>query len=881
MEFDAKQYQNAYLKARSAKQGLPPDDLIERYAIDLGASETDVAKRVRDVRAYWNVVKPGARGADVAILCRAEDDKLKSEHGDKMLQKAWWTEQANKKRAADDGNRRQLVDRLKAGYGRLGVISQTTVEATAATFGGTPQQVADVAQEAGLSVVALRPLPEPPASMGARFGSLLVNLQGCGARTIPELLHPGSGEFSILSSYKCIGNQELALDVEAVANQIEDVAKKPKSVSNDARRDALQTLQTEVKKGMKLAELALAQFVELGRELLPQGVDAVADALINLHVEKSDAAAIAVLLADQSRTTGITGIAQVNRLLDEGRLGEAHQAAQSMPQDSEQGASARKKVEDARALLDALLSDIRAAVRSGDELKAASLLLEVRAISVDDAEQETAAIPLAPVIGLRLVTEKDSVKLFWQRASGHIEGTLYMVTRSESRAPSTPNEGTEIATTSEVTTCDARPPVARSTYYSVFALAPGRPSSRPTSMSTTILPTVTNVSYDVGPDRITVHWSAHPSAVAVEVWKAEAGQPRAAVKAVNNTIILSGLSEGVPVHFEFVAVYRSSDGVEMRSEIVHADATPRSEARPIAKLRAGAAKSGEGARVRISWNPVDHSDVRILRSRSAAPWSPGQRITESDVTAFGTEVIGKRSATRNEEVLEAEMPTGMHHLVAVSIGGMGIVVGASAVVGVTDPVRNLQATVFASEACLSWEWPDAAQMADVCWEVDDESAVFKMTRAAYRSGGGARVPLGKGPTKVKVYATLQEHGKSYSSPPASLEIRETSDAEVRYSVSSTPALGGFGGRSKKFTFTAPRGCADIQVQVVASAGRVMPSNPHDKTILLDTNLNLAPGDGVVYWVTVPKGVPRPYWVRCFLVSGAAHVLDPPTSELKG
>ena len=61
---------------------------------------------------------------------------------------------------------------------------------------------------------------------------------------------------------------------------------------------------------------------------------------------------------------------------------------------------------------------------------------------------------------------------------------------------------------------------------------------------------------------------------------------------------------------------------------------------------------------------------------------------------FGTEVTGRRITGRSEIAIEAELPRGVHHLVPFSVGGTGIVVGRSAAVGVTDPVRHLVVTPF-------------------------------------------------------------------------------------------------------------------------------------------------------------------------------------------
>jgi hypothetical protein len=69
--------------------------------------------------------------------------------------------------------------------------------------------------------------------------------------------------------------------------------------------------------------------------------------------------------------------------------------------------------------------------------------------------------------------------------------------------------------------------------------------------------------------------------------------------------------------------------------------------------------------------------------------------------------------------------------------------------------------------------------------------------------------------------------------------------------------------------------------MVALPGRVMPARAEGGGfVLLDATLTLRPGVPVEHHVTVPRPVKRPYWVRCFVVGGAATLVDPPISSLK-
>ena len=68
------------------------------------------------------------------------------------------------------------------------------------------------------------------------------------------------------------------------------------------------------------------------------------------------------------------------------------------------------------------------------------------------------------------------------------------------------------------------------------------------------------------------------------------GIPPAPVPVTGNSCQLTGLTEGKAQHFEVTAIYRGLDGGEMRSAVAQINATPRSEAQPIPRLRVSAVR---------------------------------------------------------------------------------------------------------------------------------------------------------------------------------------------------------------------------------------------------------------------------------------------------
>lgn len=879
MAFDKARYVEQYVKPRRAAGTLQGDDLAERYALTLPATDVEVAAAVKAVRAFWNGQRPGTSAAAISKLCTTEDERLRQAHGEAMLTAAWWNSRMSEAQEAARERVVELAEHLKREYGQLGVVTRRTLGDFCTRLGLKPAAGAAAAGQAGVTVVDDVELPDSPPIPAVQFRELCLHLEASGARTIPGLLHPGSGPFRIMRRYADLGNPALRLDAVAVGRARAEADRKGTSSTDTALRSALATVKTALGSGVDLDRLTLFHLATLATPHVPLGPLYTSTELAKLGLEASDCAHLAVLLAEQRSATGAGGIGRVEKLLSEGRLSEARQTAHSLPVESGDRDTALTRVDEARARLDELLREVTAALAVPDEARAAALLRDAAAISLDDAAARLATVPPTPPATLSLSSDGESVRLAWQPGLGHGEGTAYLVVRSEHAPPRTPADGQPVTTQPGTTFDDPRSPIARPVHYAVFATLPGRPASRPATGSVLLLPEIAGLDCEVGADEVTLHWTAHPSVDEVEVLRTAPG-PATRLPVQGNSCGLSGLAEGEALHFEVTALYRGADGRLLRSKAAHVNATPRSEARPIGKLRATPIEVGGELRVRVSWTPVDRSDVRIVHAPVPSPWERGTWVTDEDVARYGAEVAGRRITGRSEQAIEAELPPGVHHLVPFSKGGSGTVVGEPTVVGVTAPVTRLEATAFSGHAVLAWLWPGSSQLAEVTWENEDDADLFVIGRAQYRTAGGARVPLGRQPCRVEVRALLEVAGRTFSSPPARLVVEALTEVEVRYSVSSSPGFGPFGGRSKKVSVVSAEGLSGGRLRVVATPGPVMPTSPDAGLALLEVPLDLAPGVPVVHAVTVPRAVPKPYWVRGFLVGGAGRLIDPPVRELK-
>jgi hypothetical protein len=878
MPFDEASYAQDFIK-KLRRASVLPDDLLARYAMTLPATDSEIAAQLKAVRAYWNKTYLGKSTAgQVAKLCRAEDERLRAVHGQAMEKHAWWEKQQAARQSAAEASIARLTDELRQGYGQLGVVTGGIVEKFAARLDLSAAQAAQGVERAGLRMVTGISLPESEPIPA--FTALLKSMSECGVTCVPELVHPGAGAFKLVERYICLADPGKRLDVVAVEAQSTEAEKRGISATENARRNALKILRKALKDGVDLRDLALYHLLTIARDAAQLSVSLAVDELQKTGLDRTDASIIAVMLSEQHSSARTAGTAEIQNLLKTGRLREASQAAQSMPENSGQRTDMIQLVVETKARLDSLLAQAAAAAEIPDEIQAAKLLRDAAQISLEDADEALAAIPMPPPTGLRAVCDGTAVKLFWRPAAGHDGDTHYVVCRSGHRPPAAATDGEEVSRDRGDACTDTHAPVARVLQYGVFALSDVRPPSRSATVPVTLLPPVSQLEADVGPAIIALRWSAHPDAHEVRVTRSGPGGSPRPVPVTGSGCHVPGLTEGEAQHFEVTAIYRGLDGAEMASAAEQINATPRSQAQPIPKLRARPVDAGGSVRIRVSWTPVDKSEVRIMHSDTAPSWNFGTWVSQQEMSQFGQEVAGRMVPSGAEVALEAELPPGVHHLVPFSIGGTGIVVGRPVAVAVTDPVRHLQVTPFATYATVSWEWPDAAQLAEVAWELDGNADCVLLSRAQYRTAGGVRVPLGSGDCTVEVRAVIMVGDAPFTAPPARAVIDKVLDVAIAYTVSATPAVGPFGGRSKRFTFRCGQDCENVRVRMVASPGRVMPTSAAAGITLLETSLALRASVPVEHHVTVPRSVKRPYWVKCFVVDGRARLVDPPISSLK-
>ena len=872
MAFDEKAYEK-FLSPYSRRKTIP-EDLLERYAITLPATDAEITAQLKAVRAYWNKKMVGQTGlARTAKSCKTADDELARKHQD-FETAAWW-QAVQRQRAQDAGLRiEELARLLSQDHGPLGVVTAAALEKAAGSMGLTTAQAEQAAGLAKLTVIpASVTLPDTPPIPVFIFTQLARELADCDAKSVPDLIHPGSGPFRIVAGYECVGDKAKRLDVAAIEAQVKEAGKNT-SRANTARASALQKLKDAQAKHIDLRDVTVYHLAELIKDSSP----AIArQTLEKCGVESGDAATIVALLAGRAKAARESGLERVQGMLENGQLEEARSLAGTLVGDQEMFDRAAQAVAAREQELAALMARVAAARQRPDEALAYTLLREARRISKDAAERELSTLPLTPPVLPRATGDGRQVKVFWERGTGHDESTRYIVRRTTGRPPTAYTDGDEVHHGPGTECADSGAPVATSVQYGVFALSgDGRPASRPVTVEVTALPPVWDVTHEVGVGTVGLCWTAHQDAE-VRVTRAAPGTSPVPVPVTGSGCHVTGLPEGVPQRFDIIAVYRGQAGTELTSLSFPLSLVPRGKAKPNNTLKAAITESNGAARARLTWRRIDSSDVHILRTQGQLPWPEGTVVTKDQAEQAGQLLTSRVDIQGAECTMETELAGGIHYLTPLSEGGTGIVVGRTKSVAVISPVRNLAATPFADYATISWEWPQNAQLAEVRWKAGEEQDWdFTVLTLAEFQSKGVTVPLGAEPLQVEVCALIPVGTQHHPSPPVSIVVQRALQVPVRYQVSG----GMLGGRSRKVTFTADGPCAGVRVRMVASPGGIMPTKPASSLItVLETTLDLAPGVPVEHRVNIPK-LPKPYWVRCFIIGGPGRLIDPPYQDLK-
>jgi len=170
--FDQASYEERVVRPLRGLAQLP-DDLLSRYAIDLGMDDAQVRERVRQVRAYW--AKKARFTTTVGMVCKAfirAHDDLEAVPGGQLTTIRWWREWARQRAATRRPEIDQLAATLRTALGDIGMIAARQLGAEAAAYpnlGGS--EIDEAVRSAGLTSQRTRDGPSAPIRCGAPAGT--------------------------------------------------------------------------------------------------------------------------------------------------------------------------------------------------------------------------------------------------------------------------------------------------------------------------------------------------------------------------------------------------------------------------------------------------------------------------------------------------------------------------------------------------------------------------------------------------------------------------------------------------------------------------------------------------------------------------------------
>ncbi|MQA24019.1 MAG: hypothetical protein GEU94_00805 [Micromonosporaceae bacterium] len=187
------------------------------------------------------------------------------------------------------------------------------------------------------------------------------------------------------------------------------------------------------------------------------------------------------------------------------------------------------------------------------------------------------------------------------------------------------------------------------------------------------------------------------------------------------------------------------------------------------------------------------------------------------------------------------------------------------------------------EVVVRWQWPTELTEVAVRWQIAGHPWRERLvSRGAYRSQGGAWLPLGEvasngahnAPMEITLAPMAPLDGHRVEGPP--LRVRIPGRVEAWYEVTRT---GPPWRRELTVAVTAGAPARLRRLMVVLRRGTVMPLHASDGEVLRQLDhVTLAPDQPVRLRLPAPRG---PYWVRCFAADDSVELRDPPVVQLRG
>jgi hypothetical protein len=885
MAFDQRAYlRDVIAPLRDQPGGLSATDLARHYAVTPDMSPDQLREHLTAIRRLWNQRSGGVdAGARVCAQLLSRDEQLRAEHGADMFEPRWWRERIEDHDREARAESERFARDLARAYGALGRITPGQLREIAGHWPGLdPGQIEEAVRRAGLAMVDPVELPTVSGMERTAYRALVRLQDLLGAPTVVQVVHPDGAPFHLL------GPEAVALDAATVRTRTQEANRLADGTAVRTRKEALGLLDRAVNDGVDLRALAVFQVVERLREGRARGIP---DGMLvrmatDAGLEQGDAQTVVANLPVGTEPEAAPA-ERIRDLVSDGRLLAARQALAVLPADDPHHDELRGQVDALLAEVESLRRAADEAARTGREEEAARLLrLALRtAGDDDDLADRLGALAPPPPRDLSARVVETGVRLTWTPPTAPTAELRYRVVRAE-HPPRSSADGEVVAEDTATEATDAAPPPARPLHYAVFATG-GGDWSRPATAQVRVVPPVVAVRVWARPDEVSCAWRAHPAAEGVRVRRTLGRPPASPQDGEPVTAGHTGFSDDVgdgrtDRYYGIVAVYRDEHGEEVTSPLVVAHAALRDAAPPyVERLRAHVtALDAQTATAHLAWlTPSGGGTVSIRRAELRPPWAAGTRIRRDEAEGYGEALVSDRLEQGAETLLEVTVPSGRFVYVPFTVDAASgtAVVGEAVLLGVTEPVRQLVARRTGDEVDVAWVWPPAVNLAEVTFTpTRGAPAVRRVTRGQFTQSG-CRIPVSPGGGRVSVRTVERGPAGEAFSAAESVPVDGVPVA-VRYHLRRT---GGPFSRKRLLNVDVDQPCDGVELLLVAASGPAMPVRPEQgRVVARVTGLSLRPDAPWQMPFTVPGGLSKPYWLRCFVIRPTGARVTDPIHEMK-
>ncbi|WP_030172520.1 hypothetical protein [Spirillospora albida] len=854
-------YRAEVLEPARAAGDRPPEDLRVRYALPDPLTPDAVAARVREVRRCWR----RARGQ---LKFRKLIDRLEAEHRELVpLFQAAERGDLHPLRARLRGGRERAERRgeqaregLADAAGAALMVTPGELDAIARTAGVAPAELAAFAAAEGIDVREPDPLPARPPYPAYRKVRESLDVLGArhlaafvlGARTAP--MHVVDGFASPAAP--------AGLGPDAVAAAGARWARRSRDTSTTHADTVLAALRSA-----DPAELVLFDVVDRLRDRLRQRASERAllrYATGGLGVAEQDARRLVFALVRESGPAG--GLAgRLRALLDAGEVQAAAALAEASEPPARDGDPPEEAVlaAEARRRLDTALRLRETAAAEPDPDRAWLLLADALRLVRDlpGAERHRRSLPPRPVPAVHADVDGGAVRVSWTPSPSTAGDVRHAVVRREDRPPRDPADGERI-TGQEAggAVRDVRAPVNVPLHYAVFAVREDAVAAGAVAGPVVVRPEPADVVLAAGDGVVTGRWRCPEEAARIVVTRDGRGVPATR----------DGFRERVPngaaLRYRVSAVYLDASGRETGTPGVTATVTPSAPPEPVFELAAEPDPADPGL-LRVRFEEPGNGTVELVLADAPPPWPRSALVPLAEV----------RRATRRLTAVPdgrglAVRPGRDGWLLAVTAVGDEAAIGACHRHLNLPPPGRLITERRGAYLHVGFDWPDGVAEVEVTRRAGGATATETVSRAAYETGGGIRLPV---PEDQAVEVSVAAAGMSGGTPVTGRPVTAVVAARtvVRYDLVRT---GPPWRRELTVRLSAPRPLRVRRLSLVRRAGRVMPHRAADGETLAAWDSVPVPGE-----VSVPApAAAGPHWLRCFADDDDVELGDPPVRRMR-